>query len=113
MCVCMLVLKRERVCVCMCVCVCERERERDRLASAQLGPAAEQGEDNLKAFQDFRAKNGARQGQNPAVTGLCVPVRSKAAKLNEIAGEGNLHTILWSNELELGQLSSRTKSQGS
>jgi len=31
------------------------------------------GGDNVNDFQDFRAENGSRQGQNLALAGLCVP----------------------------------------
>ena len=34
---------------------------------------AERVGNNLNGFKDFRTENGPRQGQNLALTGLCVP----------------------------------------
>ena len=37
------------------------------------GAAVGRDGNNLKDVKDFRAENGSRQGQNLALTGLCVP----------------------------------------
>jgi hypothetical protein len=36
-------------------------------------PTVEQGENNLKGFQDFHLNNGSRKGENLALTVLHVP----------------------------------------
>jgi len=57
-------------------------------------PTGERGGNNLNGFKDIRTENGSRQGQNLALTGLCVPRSLDSTNQSPVVLKGGARNLL-------------------